>query len=251
MGIGPVMPWRVARPDLVWKRIHLPLQVALAAGALTILTTTRISLVVSTVMISVFVVAVIVRHLLAQASQAASVKGTGIASEARRIVRRDPGYWGGQVSHTGVALLAVGIAFATVLSVHNQVTMEPGDTVEFDGYEVTYLTPFVYSEPNRLVEGATIELSADGELVTELRPRFNQYPNFGQLVGTPEVYSDLSGDIYLTLRRLDATGIVLQLDSSPLQWLVWLGGLVTVAGGFISMRGRRSKAAEEREAIGV
>ena len=250
MGIGPVMPWRVAKPDLVWKRIHLPLQVALAAGALTILTTTRISLVVITVMISVFVVAVIVRHLLAQASQAASVKGTGIASEARRIVRRDPGYWGGQVSHAGVALLAVGIAFATVLSVHNQVTMEPGDTVEFDGYEVTYLTPFVYSEPNRLVEGATIELSADGELVTELRPRFNQYPNFGQLVGTPEVYSDLSGDVYLTLRRLDATGIVLQLDSSPLQWLVWLGGLVTVAGGFISMRGRRSKVTDQ-EALGV
>ncbi|MGH8874928.1 MAG: heme lyase CcmF/NrfE family subunit, partial [Acidimicrobiia bacterium] len=36
MGVGPVMPWRVARPALVWERVHRPLQVALGAGAITI-----------------------------------------------------------------------------------------------------------------------------------------------------------------------------------------------------------------------
>ncbi len=251
MGIGPVMPWRVARPELVWKRIHLPLQIALAAGAIVILTTTRVSLVVLTVMLAVFVIAVIVRHLVAQGMQAARVKDSTLWGEIRGLVARDQGYWGGQVSHAGVAVLAIGIASATLLSVHNEVTLAPGDSVSFDGYDVTYLTPFVYSEPNRRVQGATIELSSDGQFVTELRPRFNEYPNFGQLVGTPEVYSDLSGDVYLTLRRLDPTGIVLQLDSSPLQWLVWLGGLITVGGGFMSMRSRRAAGARRPEAVGV
>lgn len=251
MGIGPVMPWRVARPELVWKRIHLPLQIALLAGALVILTTTRISLVVLTVMVSVFVIAVILRHLLAQAMQASDVKGSGPWGEIRRLVARDQGYWGGQVSHAGVAVLAIGIATASILSLHNQVTLTPGESVSFDGYEITYKSPFVYSEPNRRVEGATVDLSVDGEVVTQLRPRFNEYPNFGQLVGTPAVHSDISGDVYLTLRRLDSSGIVLQLDSSPLQWLVWLGGLITVAGGFISLRARRAERATRTETVRV
>ena len=246
MGIGPVMPWRVARPELVWQRIHIPLQIALAVGAVVIIWATEVSLVVVTIMLAVFLIAVSTRHLVTQAAHAAGVKNTSIRTEIRRMFRLDPGFWGGQVSHAGVALIAIGIASASLLSSNTQVTMAPGDTVDFAGYRLTYETPFVRTEPQRTVSGATIIASKNGEVVAELQPRQNVYPNFAQPVGTPEIYSTIGGDLYITLRRLSPEGIVVDLDTSPMMWLVWLGGMVTVAGGVIATtaRSRRSSGKE-------
>ena len=241
MGVGPVTPWRVARPDLVWSRIHGPLQVALIAGAITVLTTTAIGWVVVAVVLSAFVIAVIINHLLSQARVAAAARQTTAVSEVRRLFQRDPGYWGGQVSHVGVAVMALGIAFASNLAVHDQVTMMPGDTVRFDGYEITYDAPFSRAEPNRSIVGARLEVTRNGESVTTLNPRLATFPNSAQAILTPAVHTTLGGDLYSTLRTIDppTREIVLNLDSSPMQWLVWLGGLVTAGGGFVALRGRR------------
>lgn len=250
MGIGPVMPWRVARPELVWERIHMPLQVALAVGAVVIIWATEVSLVVVTIMLAVFLIAVSTRHLLVQASQASRVKDTSVPTEIRRMFRLDPGYWGGQVSHAGVAFIAIGISAASLLSLNTQATMAPGDTVEFAGYQLTYETPFVRTEPQRTVSGATITASRDGEVVARLRPRQNVYPNFAQPVGTPEIHSTFGGDLYVTLRRLTPEGIVVDLDTSPMMWMVWLGGMITVAGGAVAStaRSRRSSSKEAANA---
>lgn len=248
MGIGPVMPWRVARPELIWQRIHLPLQISLAVGAVVIIWATEVSLVVVTIMLAVFLIAVSTRHLLTQASHAAGVKNTPIRTEIRRMFRLDPGFWGGQVSHAGVALIAIGIASASLLSSNTQATMAPGDTVDFAGYRLTYETPFVRTEPQRTVSGATITARRDGQVVAELQPRQNVYPNFAQPVGTPEIYSTLGGDLYITLRRLSPEGIVVDLDTSPMMWLVWLGGMVTVAGGVVAMTAR-SRRSSEKESV--
>lgn len=241
MGVGPVMPWRVARPDLVWSRIHGPLQFALVAGAVTVLTTSTVGWVVVAVVLSSFVVAVIVRHAAAQAAVAARKRNTAVSSEFRRLFVRDPGYWGGQVSHVGVAVIALGIAFASNLAVHDQVTLQPGDTVRFDGWDISYEAPFSRNEPNRTVVGVRLDVSRDGEPVTTLLPRLNTFANSAQAILTPAVHTTLTGDLYTTLRTIEPSTreIVLALDSSPMQWLVWLGGLTTAAGGFISLRGRR------------
>jgi cytochrome c-type biogenesis protein CcmF len=240
MGVGPVMPWRVARPDLVWSRVHGPLQVALAAGAVTVIATTTIGWVVLAVVLSTFVVAVILRHLWAQATHAASIRGTLLLDEVRRLFVRDPGYWGGQVAHIGVAVLALGIAFASNLSVHDQVNMQPGNVVRFDGWEIRYDTPFTRSEPNRTIVGARLDVSRDGDPVTTLLPRLATFDNSAQAILTPSVHTTPAGDLYSTLRNIDPASreIIVSLDTSPLQWLVWLGGLITAGGGLISLRAR-------------
>ncbi len=245
MGIGPVMPWRVARPGLVWKRIHPPLQFALAVGALTVLVSSRIGWVVGAVVTGSFVIAVIVRHLWEQAGRGAAGRGTGRWQETKRLFATDPGYWGGQVSHAGVAIVAVAIAFASNLAVHNRVRMQPGDTVSFAGYELTYVSPFLQNRPEREIQGARIRVSEDGEILTEMEPRVNVIR--GSAIGTPAVYTRLGGDLYLTLRTIGPDGIDLEMNTSPLQWLLWVGGLLTAAGGFIALQGRRRTRRSVRE----
>jgi cytochrome c biogenesis factor len=57
------------------------------------------------------------------------------------------------------------------------------------------------------------------------------------------------GDLYLTLRRLDAESVELGLDTSPMVWLIWLGGLTVAAGGFWSLGARRVERRKARDAV--
>ena len=136
----------------------------------------------------------------------------------------DPGYWGGQLSHIGVALAAVGLAAAANLATHTEVDLVPGDTASFAGYELTYLTPFLRNEPNRTVTGATVVVERDGEIVTEPAAdqrvpgdrRRDRHPGGAQLAPRgPVSHPDPDR----------CRGITLQLDTTPAVWLIWLGGL--------------------------
>ncbi len=242
MGIGPVTPYRVARPDVVWQRIRTPLRVSLAAGAVWVLFGRRIGWVIMAIVAGTFVVAVIVRHLITQARAAAAKKGTPSGSEAVRLVKADPGYWGGQLSHVGVAILAVGIAMSANLVVRDAVTMQPGDRIEFSGFELEYSKPFVRQEPNRTAIGAEIDVYRDGGRVTTLEPRLNQYESFQQAIQTPAVYSTLRGDLYLSLTRIDDEGLAMDMWDYPLQWMIWAGGLLTAAGAGLSLLAVRVRA---------
>ena len=72
-----------------------------------------------------------------------------------------------------------------------------------------------------------------------LEPRANFYDTEMGGIITPAVMSRPSGDLYLTLRNLDAETVQLGLDTSPMIWLLWLGGVTTAAGGFWSLTVRR------------
>ncbi len=239
MGVGPVTPWRLARGDVVWARIRTPLRVGLAAGALLVLTGTRNGWVVGAVMLSTFVAGTVIRHLWVTGRARALKLGIPLRRAAVDVVAGDPGYWGGQLSHIGVALAAVGLAAAANLATHTEVDLTAGDRVSFAGYELTYVSPFLRNEPNRTVTGATVVVERDSEVVSELEPRINEYPGAGAGIVTPAVHSSLRGDLYLTLTRIDPGGITMELDTTPVVWLIWLGGFVAAAGGAFSTVVRR------------
>jgi cytochrome c-type biogenesis protein CcmF len=244
MGVGPVMPWRVARPALLWERVHGPLQVALAAGAAAVLFVSRVGWVVLAVVCSTFVVSVIVRHGWHEARRGATGRSTSVIAELRRMVAADRGYWGGQLAHIGVATVAVGLAFAANLSVHTEVSISPGDSVSFAGHELVYEAPFARREPNRDVQGISMSLVRDGRTIATLEPVVNLFDNSTQPIATPVVYTRPGGDLYVTLRAIDGGAAVLTLDSSALMWMVWFGGMLVAAGGFVSVRGRRRSRSE-------
>ncbi len=244
MGVGPLVPWKDADPRVVAARLRLPLQIGLLAGAVMVITTSRIGYVVVAVVLGVFVISSAISLLIERAGRAARARNGRIGTEIRRQLRSDTGFWAGQLSHSGVALVAIGMALAANLALHGEVEMAPGDTARFAGYELTYRSPFLTTEPHRRVQGATIEVYRDGDLVTTLRPRANFFGTDTAGITTPAVHSGISGDLYLTLIDIDPTGILLRLNTSPGIWLLWAGGLVTTAGGIWSLTARRRQPAE-------
>lgn len=248
MGIGPVTPFRVARRQVLWERLRTPVRVALGLAGLLVLLVSRNRHVIVVVLLAVFVVTAIVRHLAVLARRRARAGDGGSMAAVGYLMRRDPGYWGGQISHIGVTILAVGIAVSANLSASGSIALSPGETTPFAGYEITYRTPFSRAEPNRDVLGARLDVSRGGEAITVLAPSLNSYGNGVPPVVTPAVYSTPRGDLYVSLTRLDSSGIVADIWSYPLQWMVWLGGLVTAAGAGFSLS---SVAGRRRRTVGA
>ena len=112
---------------------------------------------------------------------------------------------------------------------------EPGETRSFEGYALTYLDPFSRSEAHRDVIGASMEVARGDDVVTVLRPSLNRFPNFGQPVASPAVHVGITEDLYLSLVRIDAAGITLDVYRYPLMWMLWIGGLVTAGGALFAL----------------
>jgi cytochrome c-type biogenesis protein CcmF len=243
MGIGPITPYRAARGSVVWERVRTPLRVALAVGAGAVLLGYRNGYLVLGLLAGTFVIGVIVRQLWVTARRTAAAQGTSVLRSLGRVMRTDTGYWGGQISHVGVALLAMGIAISANQGVDAQLTLEEGQTAEFAGHELTYLGDFSREETNRFVVGGSVEVRRGGDVVAVLEPRLNEYVRSNQPVATPAVDTSLRGDLYLSLTRIGGDQISLDVYWFPFVWLIWVGGLLAAAGGLYSLVVRKQTSA--------
>ena len=240
MGIGPVTPYRVARARIVWERIREPVGLALLAGAVVVAIGVRSVPVVIVVILGSFVISVIV-HLLQTQVTARVRQGERIGTAAAGIVTRDPGFWGGQLAHIGVALVAIAIATSSALAFRGEVSLAEDERAVVGGYCIEYQGSFRRLESNRAVDGVDIRvLSEDcSRLIAFLQPSVNTYPNSTQGIATPAVHTGLIEDVYLSIAGGGADTVVLDVFVFPFMWLLWVGGAVVVIGGFLSVAGTR------------
>lgn len=245
MGFGPVTPWRHASPGLIWRRTRNPAVVALAAALLTALFVSSNGWVVVAVALGTFVAAAIVGLLLEQAGRRSAKTEESTFASIVTVLRGDQPFWAGQLSHIGVVLIAIGIAFAANLGDHAEVELAPGESTQFNGYTITYESPFQRQTPSKTTRGARLTVLEDDRLVAVMEPAANYFGADTSGVSTPDVLSRPGGDLYVTLLNLDSESATLTFDTSPLIWLLWIGGLTVAAGGGWSFAARR----EEKQAL--
>lgn len=247
MGVGPVTPWRYARGPVVWRRIAAPVLAGLVAGAVTVLIGVESIPVVVIVILAVFVGAGIIRELVVQVGKARD--GSAGAAGIGRVLRRDPGFWGGQIAHLGVALLAIGIATSSGLATRGEVTLRTGESAPVSGYCVRYEGATTRNEPNRLVQGAQVSLlTADcSSRVAALEPVFNTYTR-PPAVAKPAVDVGLVEDVFVALAQGSVPGdhVVLDVYVFPFMWMLWLGGMIVAAGGVWAIAARKPRRASDQ-----
>jgi cytochrome c-type biogenesis protein CcmF len=257
MGFGPITPWRTTEKGLIWRRTRTPALVALSAGLLTAVFVTRNGWVVLAITLGVFVISSITGLAFEQARRRSIKTGQTPTAAAKTVLAGDAAFWAGQLSHIGVVLVAIGIAFAANLGAHSEVQLVPGQSTVFDGYTVTYESPFQQTPPGKTIVGARMTVTRGDSYIGSVEPSFNFFGRGQSGVGTPDVLHRPDGDVYFSLRDLpdpDANGsVTIRIDASPMIWVLWLGGIVTVIGGFLAMRARRRerRAAEVRHIVDV
>jgi cytochrome c-type biogenesis protein CcmF len=253
IGFGAVAPWRVASAKVMWERSRFGLNAGLAAAALVVLLGVRSVPVVLVVGLAAFVIGTIGHLFIHQVGRARS-GGKSVGGAIASTFGNDLGFWGGQVAHIGVALVAIAIATTSALAVRSQVTLSQGETAVVDSYCVRYDGAFERTEPERLVQGTRVTV-LDATCADErarLEPRLHEYPKFGQVIATPDVWTGFVDDVYVTIAAHDEASVTFSVLIFPLQWLLWFGGAVVVAGGLVALgrtvrSGRPAAVAEEPE----
>jgi cytochrome c-type biogenesis protein CcmF len=247
MGFGPVVPWGSPDPAVIWKRTRMPLLMAAGAGLVTAFIVTRTGWVVLAISLGTFVIATIVGLLLELARRRTEKLNVTLRQAFVSVISGDTPFWAGQLSHVGVVLIAIGIAFSGNLGTHAEYEMEPGDIISFAGYTITYESPFRQQHPNKLTQGARLSVVEGDRLIGGLEPAANFFGGDTTGISTPDVLSRPGGDLYATLLDLDSVKATITLDTSPVIWLIWLGGLIAAGGGFWAMSARRSERKSDLE----
>jgi cytochrome c-type biogenesis protein CcmF len=236
---------------VVWERIRWPVRVALGAAALAVALDFRNPFLLLGILTAIFVMGVIIRHLYVTAATRAGKLEIGWGGAASRVLRGDPHYWGGQISHLGIAILALGIAFSSNLSETATISIEAGGTANFAGFEVTFEEAFSREEPGRFVTGALISVTENGSEVGTYEPRLNNYSNNTSAIATPAVDTMPSGDLYLSLRSIDEGEVVLEMFWFPFIWLIWVGGFLAGAAGIWAYTAKKPERSTREEHANV
>ena len=251
VGLGPLLPYRASRPGLLWERARVPAVAALAAAATTVLLVPGAPYVAVTVGLATLVASAFVQQLVvAVGRRRRAAPDEGRLTATGRVVAGEPAFWTGQLAHLGLVVVALGIAVSGNLGDRAAVTLRPGETAAFGGYEVGYVAPFEAQEPNRAVRGAEVALLREGEHLAVLRPRVATFANVAQPVGTPAVWTSRTGDeVYVSLASIDDQAIVLNLYRFPLVSLLWGGGLLLAGAGVGGLVLRWAAARHPAEAV--
>ena len=244
MGIGP---------HLSWKRADLP-------GVLA-----RLKWLGVLVLLSMLVVYWVANGgpLLAVISMGIAVWliGATIQDWARRAKLLEKGAWarikrmpraahGMSMAHLGLAVVMVGAIGASAWKTDNVSFAEEGTLVPIAGFEVEFQGVDQVRGPNYIAQVATLRVTRDGDFVTNLYPERRVYPVAQSTTTESAIRQTLAGDLYVSIAEPasdSAAGLwTLRLIYEPLVNFLWIGSVMLVIGGGLSLSDRRLRVGAPR-----
>ncbi len=153
------------------------------------------------------------------------------------------------IAHLGLGLAVLGITGSSLLSQARDAAIEPGQTIQLDGYSFTLqqLRP-VRGADYEAVQGDVL-VSHRGSVVTLMHPQKRTYDNQGSPSTKAAIDAGLSRDLYVALgeplqpdRPTDQSSWSIRVQVKPLVRFIWLGGLCMALGAMLAVSDRRYRA---------
>ncbi len=153
---------------------------------------------------------------------------------------------GGYVVHVGIIVIIVSIALSSAYRTDAELVLSKGECARFEGHELCYVSERTDVEPHRVRRIATLRLDGD----TVLEPALVTYKRMGEPIGSPDVHTLATHDLYTTLMNLDARGerAGLHVFRNPVQVWLWIGAGIAAIGTALSLVPGRAHVARRAQA---
>ncbi|HEX9162495.1 MAG TPA: cytochrome c-type biogenesis CcmF C-terminal domain-containing protein [Thermoanaerobaculia bacterium] len=141
------------------------------------------------------------------------------------------------IVHAGAVVVFIAIAISSTMRYTQEVHFAKGQTVNVGAYSLTLLNVFDRPEPNRVATVAQIAVAKNGVQKAVLEPRMNQYLGMREPIGTPDVYSTIGGDFYLSVMNIDPAGQSVAVNAiiTPFVGWIWIAVVVMGLGGLMAL----------------
>jgi cytochrome c-type biogenesis protein CcmF len=249
MGVGPALPWGRATSNQVLRTLLPPLIGASLLGAVGFATGVRNPWTLLTLAFGGYTAQVTFKEMLLPLRQRMKVQGEGLGRALLEAnVRRGRRRTGAYIVHTGAAIVIIAIAVSSTMGVSKELELNIGESATIGNYTLTFLRADSVSEPHRQSLVAEVAVSRRGRDLGVMSPRMNQYERQREPIGTPDVHSTLTEDLYLSILNIDARSGTLALHAlvNPMVAWIWMATGLMALGGLVALVPRR-----RRDAVGV
>ncbi|WP_417663420.1 heme lyase CcmF/NrfE family subunit [Pseudomonas sp.] len=157
-------------------------------------------------------------------------------------------YWGMQLAHLGVAVVALGVMLSSQNSVERDLRLTPGDSVELGGYVFFFDAIKHVQGPNFISDKGTIRVLENGKEVSLLHPEKRFYTVQRTTMTEASIDASFTRDLYVALGEpLDNEAWAIRIHIKPFVRWIWFGGLITAAGGLLSTSDKRYRVKVRRK----
>lgn len=246
MAFGPLLAWKRGDLYAAAQRLFLAFAIALIAIAATF------ELEGGAPVLAPFAVGLAIFAMMGAATDIAERIGlvrlplTTVLARAAGLPRSA---WGTALAHFGVGVTVLGIAVNTQWGAERIVALKPGESVQLRHYAVTFEGVAPRAGPNYHDTVVKLSVRRDGALVGVLEPSRRVFPARGTTTTEAALMTRGANQLYASVGEAEPDGsVVLRLYHKPLVLLIWLGALVMVAGGLLSLSDRRLRVGAPKPA---
>ncbi len=245
--LGPLLAWK--RGDLLGALQRLSVVFALAAlvalvvawlhGATHLLAALGLG-------VAVWVLA----GAFAELWTRARFREAGFATGFRRLVGLPRSAYGTALAHAGLGVTLMGIVVTSAFQSETIVEMKPGETATVGAYAVTFDGIHSAAGPNYSEIVASMSVRRDGVLRFVAAPSRRLYTTRQMPTSEAGIHTHGLSQFYVTLggEGRQPGAVVVRMWDKPLVTLIWLGALVMMAGGALSLADRRLRVGAPKPA---
>ena len=157
--------------------------------------------------------------------------------------------WGTATAHFGIAVTLLGIVGAASWGSERILALKTGQSVTIAGYELTFEGISQRGGPNYQEQAAKFVVRKNGAEVGVMEPSKRSFSARSMTTNEAALMTRGAGQLYLSLGDQETSGaLAIRLYYKPLVMLIWLGAIVMMLGGALSLSDRRLRVGAPKPA---
>ena len=157
------------------------------------------------------------------------------------------------LAHFGFAIFLAGVLIVEATNIEKDIKLAPNESVEIGGLAFRFDGVKTAAGPNFKADQGTLTILKNDTVVATLKPEKRQYSGGSQVQTKSAIDPSLFRDIYVALGEPIGTdgAWAVRIYIKPFVRWIWLGGLMMMAGGFITAADRRFRRMPAAQAQNV
>jgi cytochrome c-type biogenesis protein CcmF len=157
--------------------------------------------------------------------------------------------WGTAFAHFGIAVTLLGIVGVGTWASERIVGLKPLQTVSLSGFDLTFEGLIQRSGPNYRELAGKFAVRRGGVLIATMEPAKRSFESRATTTTEAALLTSGFSQLYLSLGDVNDDGsVAVRLYYKPMVLLIWIGAIVMMFGGALSLSDRRLRIGAPRPA---